>query len=110
VPAQQGETYAIRAVPTHPWVLSTDLHLTQGSVELEGVKYEESSEQLEGEASRHVRAKGHLVIYVPPGFKIQSASVAYRVEGQPSGAQVAYLQLEFERKTSSWWMRFERVR
>jgi hypothetical protein len=110
VPAQQGETYAIRAVPTHPWVLSTDMHLTQGGVELEGVTYEESVERLEGEASRHPGAKGQVVIYLPRGYKIQSASGAYRVEGQPSGAQVADLQLEFERKTSSWWMRFERVK
>jgi hypothetical protein len=108
--ARQGETYAIREVPGHPWVLSTDLHLTQGGVELEGVKYEESSEHLEGEASRHTGAKGQVVIYVPQGYKIQSASGTYRVQEGPLGAQVAYLQLEFEHKTSPWWMRFERVR
>ena len=94
---RQGETYAIREVPTHPWVLSTDLHLTQGGVELKGVRYEDSTERLEGEASRHAGAKGQVVIYVPQGYKIQSASGAYRVEDESSGAQVAHLQLEFER-------------
>jgi hypothetical protein len=107
---RQGETYVIREVPTHPWVLATDMHLTQGGVELKGVRYEDSAVRLEGEASRHARAKGQVVIYVPQGYKIQSASGVYRVEEESSGVQVAHLQLEFERETSPWWLRFEHVK
>jgi hypothetical protein len=97
-------------VPAHPWVLATNLHLTQGGVELKGVRYEDSTERLEGEASRHAGAKGQVVIYVPQGYKIQSASGAYRVGEESSGAQVAHLQLEFERETSPWWLKFEHVK
>jgi hypothetical protein len=110
VRARHGEAYAIREAPIHPWVLSTDLHLTQGGVELQGVKYEESAERLEGEASRHPGAKGQVVIYVPRGYKVQSASGMYRVEDEPTGGHVVHLQLQFESSISAWWMSFERAR
>jgi hypothetical protein len=106
VRAHRGECYMIRETPEHPWVLSTDLHLTQGGVELSGVKYDAASSRLEGEASRHVGAKGHIVIYVPQGYKIQSASAVYHSQLQPSGAQVVFLETNFDQKTILWWLKF----
>jgi hypothetical protein len=70
----------------------------------------EISKRLEGEASRHAGAKGQVVIYVPQGYKIQSASGAYRVEEESSGVQVAHLPLEFARETNPWWLEFEHVK
>jgi len=92
---RKGETFAIREVPAHPWVLSTDMHLTQGGVELEGVRYEESSGQLKGVAHRHAGAEGHVVVYVPQGYKVKSASAPYLGESDPSGSQVIHQQLKF---------------
>jgi hypothetical protein len=107
VGARTGETFAIRDVPKHPWVVSTDMHLTQGGMDLQNVTYNQSSGQLTGMASRHVGAQGHVVVYVPKGYKIQSGSGTYSVEEQSSGAMIVRLPLEFKEPTTRWVLNFE---
>jgi hypothetical protein len=104
--AQKGETFAIRELPDHPWPLSTDMHLTQGGVELQGVKYDSGLNELSGTASRHPGAERHLVVYVPPGYKIKSASGSYAEEERPSGAAIVRLKLEFKDATLPWAVNF----
>ena len=106
VGARKGETYAIREVPQHPWVLSTDMHLTQGGVELRDVKYDLSAEELSGVAERHAGADGHVIVYVPAGYSVRSAIGQYREDSQPSGAKIVYLQLRFSEKTTPWSLTF----
>jgi hypothetical protein len=89
VGSRQGETFAIREVPQHPWVVGTDMHLTQGAEEIHGVKYDASSNQLSGTASRHAGAEGHVAIYVPRGYKVRSGSGSYSVENEPRGTHIA---------------------
>jgi hypothetical protein len=98
----------IRETPEHPWVLSTDLHLTQGGVELSEVKYDPASKRLQGEASRHAGASGQIVIYVPRAYKIELASGAYSSQEQPSGAHLVFLETKFDQKTIPWWLAFSR--
>lgn len=104
VEARKGETFAIRELPDHPWVLSTDMHLTQGGVELQDVKYDSRSNTLSGTASRHPGAVRHLVVYVPPGYKINSASGSYSQEEKPSGAAIVRLKLEFKDGHCRGWL------
>lgn len=109
VGSRQGETYVIREAREHPWVLSTDLHLTQGGMELAGVQYEQELKELRGIASRHAGAEGHVVVYVPGRYKVKSASGAYRVDEQASGEKVVHLELKFQQKTSPWSLQFEKL-
>ncbi len=106
VGARKGETYVIREVPHHPWVLSTDMHLTQGGVELHDVQYNSSTGTLSGVAERHPGADGHVVVYVPSGYKILSASGKYREESHPAEGKIVYLQLNFAKKTAPWSVTF----
>ncbi len=103
---RQGETYAIRDVPEHPWVLSTDLHLSQGGVELSQVKYNAARKELTGVAQRHSGAEGHVVIYVPKGYEVSAASGSYRVEKPFSGAEIIHLELKFPSETAQWSVTF----
>jgi hypothetical protein len=109
VGAEEGEAYAIRSVPAHPWVLSTDMHLTQGGVELQDVHYDNSTQQLSGVASRHPGDLGHVVIYAPAGYRVRSASGPYRSEHQSSGAEVIYLQIKFDQRSAPWSISFEKT-
>jgi hypothetical protein len=109
VAARQGEAYTIREVRPYPWVLSTDMHLTQGGVELEGVKWDAASEKLAGAASRHPGDEAHVVLYVPNGYKIRSASEPYTVEQQPSGAMIVHLEVKFGKQKAPWHMTFARA-
>jgi len=106
---EEGQTYAVRSLPTHPWILSTNMHLTQGGVELRDVNYDSSTQQLSGVASRHAGDSGRIVIYAPAGYEVRSASGPYRSERQTSGAEVIYLQVKFEQQTAPWSMTFEKT-
>jgi hypothetical protein len=106
VKARQGETFAIRNMPEHPWVLSTDMHLTQGGVELSDVKYDAGTKQLTGFAKRHPGAEGHVVIYAPYGYHVHEASGDYRQVTRSSGAEIIDLDLKFSKETAPWSMTF----
>jgi hypothetical protein len=108
VAAKNGETFAIRETPEHPWVVSTDLHLTQGGVELGDVVYESSSQQLRRLAKRHPGATGHVVIYVPRGYRVAAASGKFREEQLASGERVVHLELNFKEATTPWSLTFEK--
>jgi hypothetical protein len=105
-----GETYAIREAPTHPWVLSTDMTLTQGAVELRDVRFDQASHELTGVASRHAGAEGHIAVYVPRGYAVRSGSGDYSVEKLSSGATIVRLHLSFKQATAPWNLEFDRVR
>ena len=108
VRARKGETFSIREARRTPWVLGTDLHLTQGGVELEDVRYDDSSARLSGVARRHAGALGRVVAFVPPGYKLRSATGAYSLDPQPSGAAVVHLELKFADETAPWSLTFEK--
>jgi len=84
VPAMAGRLLCIRPVPEHPWPLSTDLHVTQGGVELTGVSWDAQARALSGVAQRPGES-GHVVIYVPDDF----AASAVSVQGEALGPEMA---------------------
>jgi hypothetical protein len=103
---RQGESFAIREQPKRPWVLGTDMHLTQGGVELEGVRFDQPSQVLSGIARRHPGAEGQVVLYVPAGYEVQSASGEFREEMTPNGAHTVFLKLRFDKETAPWTVKF----
>jgi hypothetical protein len=107
--ARHGESFCIREARSAPWVLGTDLHLTLGGVDLEDVRYDESSARLTGVARRHAGAEGHVVVFVPPGYKVRTASGAYKVDSQPSRAGAVHLELKFAVETVPWALTFEKL-
>jgi hypothetical protein len=108
--AREGETYLIREAPAHPWVLSTDMHLTQGGVDLPEVNWDATGCQLTGKAARHAGAEGRVVVYAPEGYHLSSASAPYLVEKQPSGAELIRLDLKFQSATLPWSVSFSALR
>lgn len=110
VKAERGESYAIRGVPRQPWVLSTDMHLTQGGVELKGVRYDPSTEELSGIAERHPGDEGHVVVYVPEGYLVRSASEKYRQREEASGVKILHLEVKFQEAKASWSINFQKMR
>lgn len=109
VDKRKGETYAIRESPNHPWVMSTDMHLTQGGVELRDVKYDSAPGRLSGTAQRHSGAEGNIVLFIPAGYRIRAATTAYSQLPQSSGATVVTLNLKFAQEAVSWSADFDKV-
>ncbi len=109
VGARQGESYAIRESRPYPWVLSTDMNLTQGGVELKNVRYDESTGRLSGTASRAPGAEGKVIVYVPRGFKVGASSGAVEIQQTSSGAQILSLQVKFQQADAQWSVSFEKT-
>ncbi len=109
VGARQGETYVIRRVPQHPWVLSTDMHLTQGGVELRDVRWDAARETLTGVAERHPGADGQVVVYAPAGYEVLSASGEHREASYPGPGTTSYIRLKFASKAAPWAVTFRQA-
>jgi len=108
VGGHEGETYAIREKRPYPWVLSTDMNLTQGGVDLQEVKYDREARRLSGTASRHPGAEGRVVLFVPPGYEVSAASDEYRTTGDLSSGKLVYLRVKFQAATTPWFVEFNK--
>lgn len=106
VPGHANQTFLFKPLPRHPWVLSTDMHYTQGAMELSDVRYDAATGRLFGEAHRHPGARGTVVLFVPSGFQIKEASVPFAVAEKLGEGSVVHLSLDFPAKTKSWEVRF----
>ena len=58
---------AIREKTSHPQVLGTDRHYTQGGVELEGVRWDDAARALSGAALGGRGTTWKMTVRVPPG-------------------------------------------
>lgn len=99
VPATEVTILKVIAKQPHPFVLSTDLHLTQGAVELSDVRWDEKTLTISGKATRPPKTRGNLCVYVPPSYR--------PAQGQPTN-QVLTIPLTFTTGTKSWKATFRR--
>jgi hypothetical protein len=95
----------VREVPAHPMVLSTDMHYTQGGVDLADVRYDAKTRTLRGTARRQKGSRGSIMIYVPDGF------AARRARGlKAKGRNLVVLPLVFRGAEEKWSVKFERLK
>jgi hypothetical protein len=75
IPMPATEARVVKVVPTQaqPFVLSTDMHLTQGGVELPEVKWDAKTLTLSGVATRAKGMAGKVFVYVPEGYAAKGA-------------------------------------
>ncbi|MFH2069573.1 MAG: glycoside hydrolase family 36 protein [Candidatus Omnitrophota bacterium] len=91
----------IKEVSVHPVVLSTDMHFSQGGVELEKVAYNDKTNALEGIAKRQKGEKGNLFIYVPEGYRAEETG-----HGTMRQNNIITLLLNFKKSTVKWRLKF----
>lgn len=85
VPVPRTSCRLLRVTPKQdrPFVLSTDLHLTQGGVELPQVKWDAKTLTLSGTARRAPGLKGKVFVYVPEGYAPLKGTVQGKVLAVP---------------------------
>ncbi len=98
MPATDVRVIRIARKRPHPFVLSTDMHLTQGAVELPQVMWDEAALTLSGTATRAPGMEGTVVLYVPEGYTPKS--------GGPQG-RLLRVPLRFEGPDCGWSVGFE---
>lgn len=85
-------TYSIREATNHPQIISTNRHLTQGGVDLQDVSWKQHL--LSGESKTVQGDPYELYVYLPKGYRIQSAQAngsAMQIEPKENVAIVRYV-------------------
>lgn len=95
LPATDVRVLKVVEKQARPFVLSTDMHLTQGGVELPEVSWDEKTLTLSGVATRSPGMKGKVLVYVPEG---------YRAPGM--NGRVLTIPVEFREKRAEWKAKF----
>jgi len=79
VPVQEPDNglqvFAIREARPHPWVLSTTRHISQGGVSLLAEAWDGKRKVLSGRSAVVVGDPYVLSVYVPAGYRLESAEV-----------------------------------
>lgn len=85
IPVPPASCRVLRVVPKldRPFVLSTDMHLTQGGVELPEVSWDAAKLTLSGKARRMPGMVGRVFVYVPEGYTPRQGRLQHRVLAVP---------------------------
>jgi hypothetical protein len=99
VPATDVRVLRVTAVEDRPFVLATDMHLTQGGVELPEVQWDAGALTLRGVARRAPGLQGEVVVFVPEGYA--------PAEGELQG-RLLRVPLQFATPEREWVVEFRR--
>lgn len=91
----------IKEYPSYPAVLSTDMHLSQGAVELKDVMFDKKKNILKGIAKRQKGEKGNIFIFVPDGYTIIG-----RKDIKQKGKGLYILPVFFNKSEIKWEIKF----
>jgi len=91
---------------THPWLLSTDMHIQQGNVEVTDLRWSPRRMILSGALTRPVGESGNLFVLMPPGFRLVNHEGHWLVKDVRDGAVVIRREIVFRKSHERWAMRF----
>jgi alpha-galactosidase len=110
IPARDVCLVLIKEVPRRPVLLSTDLHLSQGGVEVSQVEWDGRRRVLRGVCHRRPGTRGALIFYVPDGFAIAECRIAgEEILPCAVASNVWKVEVEFHEKDLRWQIAFHRV-
>jgi hypothetical protein len=70
IPPQNCKLYRIARARPYPWLLSTDLHIQQGHVEISSLQWDESTRCLTIQAKRPAGESGSLFLLMPRQYQL----------------------------------------
>ena len=70
IPPKSCRLFRIFENREHPWLLSTDMHIQQGAVEVKNLQWDESKMRLSGTATRPVGEVGNLFFLMPRKMRV----------------------------------------
>ena len=101
VPAGTARCLRIMAEPEQPAVLATDMHVTQGLVELSDARWDAEAKTLAGVATRAPGASGTVCVYRPAGWEIAAGQQGVTGEGN-----VIRIAIDFAEAAEAWAVTF----
>ncbi len=70
VPPNACRLFRISKAKSHPWLLTTDMHIQQGAVELKSLQWDEKKMRLSGVATRPAGEVGNLFFLMPRKMRV----------------------------------------
>ncbi|HBN85274.1 MAG TPA: hypothetical protein DDZ89_15690 [Clostridiales bacterium] len=93
---------------TYPTVISTDMHVSQGAVDLKCIKWDEENCMLSGCAVRGVGETGSLIVSLPNGYLPASYMNNNVARSDLHDETVIYKQIRFHRAQETFEIRFKK--
>ncbi|NLF30787.1 MAG: hypothetical protein GX591_07865 [Planctomycetes bacterium] len=110
VPSAAMRLYRLSPARPHPWLLSTDMHVQQGAVEIASLRWDEASMTLSGTAARPAGQPGSVFIHIPRRLRLINHRGVNLAKDVRDMTVVARLPLTFERDRADFALRFEPLR
>lgn len=107
VPSQSCRVLSIRRLLTHPGLLSTNRHITQGGVEIEDIHWNDNSHVLHGISHVIKNNPYSIVINIPPTYRFVSI-----VGGEVEAENATLLRFQVESTRTSnvvWEIKFKKL-
>jgi len=101
IPAGAARCLRIVPVPNRPAVVGTDMHVTQGLVDLPEVSWDKHALTLSGVAERAPDAAGTVFVWVPEGLTAIAGQQA-----RPHGPRCVAVPIKFGAARAKWTVRF----
>ncbi|HPJ21523.1 MAG TPA: hypothetical protein PLH18_04120 [Clostridia bacterium] len=115
VPPRDVRVLRVTREMPHPWIIGSDMHLTQGGAEISHVHWDEEDLVLKGVCHRPQGQTGRLFIHIPDGYEPVDFRELFivREESQdinPEGKKllVGMKTLEFEVDTADFYIAFHK--
>ncbi len=102
VPPRSARLYRLAAAGEAPAVLSTDMHVLQGKVELSEVRWDEETMTLSGTATRPPGEVGSLYLIAPRGFRVRDPRRLWVAKDAAEQVLIVRLQLAFGDEPVQW--------
>lgn len=79
----------------HPWLLSTDMHVRQGQVDVQDVSWDQNAQRLSLRATRPKSFRGSLYLRVPPGFALKNPARRWIAKDENESCLIVRLPVDF---------------
>jgi hypothetical protein len=109
VPSGAIRLYRLSAARPHPWLLSTDMHILQGGVEVGALNWDEATQTLSGEANRPAGEKGNLFLHLPRQYRLINHRGVNLMKEVLDMTAVARAPIHFTDQPVEFEYRFERI-
>ncbi len=107
---QEVQMYGIRKKLTHPQIISTNRHISQGGVDLLDVSWNKNKNLLSGKSKIIKFDTYTITVYVPENFKVNSARMnGEKVEIIRDGQSVTISYISENTQEIEWELDFEKI-
>jgi hypothetical protein len=85
----------------HPWLLSTDMHIRQGQVDIQNVRWDRAASRLSIRATRPQGYESNAYLRVPPGLALKQPAGRWIAKDANEGCLIVRIAMSFARGTVS---------